>query len=273
MFMDLPPEIRNTIYEYCVTPSGPMHMMETMDIKKSRMQSLLSVNRQIREEAFPIFYSTNQFNFDMCHAKYITRWLFHGVQPKHLKFISSIYWTSSHQWTRSWGGQLRYYSDHVKVYSESCQDQALYLSSVIMLLELGLLGSCKVKMTLYNDERLHVACKIRELIRKTIARKKLTEVDTWNEKSVPGEDDVAGLSYAVSKEWGRTLPQVFQDDLSTRRPPPLAPEMYCTSCQVIDTLPRHGLYFPSILPWVSGDEATGTKCDPQEGSLKLGANQ
>ena len=239
------------------------------------MPSLLSVNRQIREEAFPIFYSTNQINFDECHAKYVTRWLFNGVQPKHLKFIQSIYWTSSSERTRSFRGPARgdYYNDEVRVYSKAGQDQSIYLSSVIMLLELGLLGSCKVKMTLYNEGRLHVACQIRELNRRRISRKKLAEADTWNEKSVPGEDDVAGLFYVVSKQWGKTLSQVFCDESWTTRISPLAPEMYCTSYQNVDTTYRKGFEHPSIIPWVSLDKGAETRCDQQEGSSKIEASQ
>lgn len=63
------------------------------------------------------------------------------------------------------------------VYSRAVQDQAIHLSSVNMLLELGLLGSYKVKMSLYNEPGLHVACALQQLIRKKIARKNLTEAD------------------------------------------------------------------------------------------------
>ena len=78
----------------------------------------------------------------------------------------------------------------VEVYSKAARDAATHLSSVVILLEFGLLGSCKVKMSVYNEPRLHVACALHQSTRKIIARKKLTEVDAWNEDGVPGEDDV-----------------------------------------------------------------------------------
>ena len=81
----------------------------------------------------------------------------------------------------------------MEVYSKAAQESAIDLSSVIMLLELGFLGLCKVKMYLCNEPRLHVACTLRQLTRKIIVRKKLTQVDAWNEDDVPGEDDVAAL--------------------------------------------------------------------------------
>jgi hypothetical protein len=131
-----------------------------------------------------------------------------------------------------------------------------------MLLELGILGSCKVKMTLYNEPRLHVACRLSELTRETIARMKPTEVGAWNENDLPSEEDVAGLSYAMAKNWGRSVPQAFQDDISVPSLSALAPEVYCSSCQTIST--TRDLFLEGIvscLPWVSQDEGTETKSD------------
>ena len=93
MLLDLPTELRIVIYEYCVAVKGPFSMREKslMDIKKSRMPSLLHVNRQTREEVLPIFYKTNEFSFGRCDARYITQGLFTVVQPQHLKFISAIF--------------------------------------------------------------------------------------------------------------------------------------------------------------------------------------
>lgn len=157
------------IYEYCVAADGAVNMVETWTAEKSRTPSLLSVNRQIREEALPVFYKTNEFRFARCHAKYITRWLFRAVQPQHLKLISAISWTSKSQIISSgWIGSTRRWSDSVEVYSKAAQESAIDLSSVIMLLELGLLGSCEVKMFLCNKPRLHTACTLRQLTRKTI---------------------------------------------------------------------------------------------------------
>jgi hypothetical protein len=189
LLLDLPPELRIIVYEYCVATNGPVtkgaaDTVYTWNIKKSPMPSLLSVNRQIREEALPVYYKTNEFRFKKCHAQYITPWLFRAVQPQHLKFVGAISWTSGHKMQASFpgpkGDQRIRSHNHVDIWAKSTQDQAIHLSSVIMLLELGLLGSCKVKMALDNEPRLHVACKLRELTRKVIARKKVTEADAWN---------------------------------------------------------------------------------------------
>ena len=137
----------------------------------------------------------------------------------------------------------------MKVYTKAAQESAIHLSSVIMLLELGFLGPCKVKMFLCNEPRLHVACTLRQLTRNMIVRKKLTQVDAWNEDDVPGEDDVAGLAYAVAQDRARSAPQAFQDG---RLAPPLAPEMYCSSCQTVSTSRElRGEGMISRLPWVS----------------------
>jgi hypothetical protein len=261
LLLDLPPELRIVIYEYCIAAKDPFGMMENriMDIKKSSMPALLSVNRQTREEVLPIFYKSNEFSFGSCDAKYITRWLFRAVKPKHLNLISAISWTSGHQTT--WSGPRSIGSrsigtdtDVLKLYIKAAQESAIHLSSVIMLLELGILGSCKVKMSLHNEPRLHVACALHQSTKKAIARKNLTEDDTWNEDNVPGEDDVAGLAYVVAKEWARRAPQAFQDSTLA---PPLAPEIYCLSCKTVSTsrdLGEQGMI--SRLPWVSRSEAT-----------------
>jgi hypothetical protein len=125
-----------------------------MDIKMSQMPGLLAVNRQVHEQVLPIFYKTNEFSFERCHAKYITRWLFRAVQPQHLKLINAISWTSRLEKTSRYyepAAPQGHYNNVVAVYGEAAQDQAINVSSVVMLLELGLLGPCKVKM----DDRIH----------------------------------------------------------------------------------------------------------------------
>lgn len=271
LLLDLPPELRIAIYEYCVAAEGPFHMIETIDVKPSRLPDLLKVNRQTREEALPIFYKTNEFSFGRCRAKYITQWLFRAVQPQHLELINAISWTSQLEKTKWYYGPPRDYNDVVAVYSKAAQDQAIDLSSVVMLLELGLLGPCKVKMALYNEPRLHVACRLREMARKTIARKTLTRVDAWNENNVPGEYEVAGLAYAMARDWGNSAPQAFQDRSSE---PPLAHEMYCSSCQTVSTSRDSSLDgMVSRLPWVSQSEGDETTADQSGKESSIGADQ
>jgi hypothetical protein len=262
LILDLPPEIRNSIFEYCLAESNRMVMKNPYtEGTKPNAPGLLLVNRQIRDEALPIFYSTNEFRFQLSHAEYITQWLFHGVQPKHLKFIHSISWTAPVAGKPGRGPLSSFSSfpgreldEDVRRYSTNLQDQAMNLVAVIMLLELGFLGKCKVQMTLYNEPRYHVACALRELVRKQVARKSLTAADTWNEDSVPGEDDVASLSYAISKEWARSLPDIFQQNWwrFTR----LTPEACCPLCLPVYT-PDNQSARPYI-PWVKQDEKTAS---------------
>jgi hypothetical protein len=128
--------------------------------------------------------------------------LFKVVLPKHLKSVKSISWaadyepasTSSHN--PAVRTSLRF--DPVLIYTEALNDQIIHLGSVIMLLELGLLGKCRVKMTLHNEPRLHVACQLRDLIRIQITHEHLKVSDTWNENSIMDSDIVAGLSKAVT---------------------------------------------------------------------------
>jgi hypothetical protein len=237
-------------------------MVDSWASKKSRVPGLLSVNRQTREEVSPIFYSTNTFDFGECHAKYITQWLFTAVRSHHLKFIGGISWSSGAKMTAEWGGSIgsmTAVNNVVEVYSKAAQKSAIHLSSVIMLLELGL---------------LHVACALQQLTRKLIARKKLTEVDTWNEDNVPGEDDVAGLAYAVAKDWGRSAPRAFQGSMLSPSRNALAPEMYCSSCQTVSTsrdMGREGIV--SRLPWVSRNVDAKTTHDQSDKASSIEANQ
>jgi hypothetical protein len=116
-------------------------------------------------------------------------------------------------------------------------------------------------MSLFNKQRLHVACALHQSTKKIIARKNMKKADAWNENGVPGEDDVAGLAYVVAKEWGRSVSQAFQDDRSVPSRRALAPEMYCSSCQTVSTsrfVGKDGEIMFSRLPWVSrnGDAET-----------------
>lgn len=271
LLLDLPPELRNIIYEYCVTAPDAFEMVSSANptcpdltrIEKSHMPDLLMVSRQVREGALPIFYSSNDINFSQCHAKYITRWLFRGVHPKHLKYIRSIDWTCPMGELFLEGLRLGIVFT-VQTWAESLEEHSLHLSSAVVLLELGLLGQCKVKMALFTERRLHVACMLQELTKKMIARNRLTETHhAWNEKSVPGADDVAGLSYAVLKEWGRMLPHTLKFHLEDRDAPAPgpAPGTFCTKCLPIYDADE---YYPD-LPWVRRDDDAKTSVSKKYG--------
>ena len=92
--------LRKLNYEYCTATEGPVNMMDNIDVKKSHMPGLLTLNCQTRKEDLPISYSNNELRFGGCRAKFIVRWLFKAVQPRHLKFINAISWTSPLEITR-----------------------------------------------------------------------------------------------------------------------------------------------------------------------------
>lgn len=69
-FLDLPPELRNVIYELALTHDLPFSIKgiypdyhghgATTTLKRKHL-ALTQVNRQLRTEALPIFYSSNSF--------------------------------------------------------------------------------------------------------------------------------------------------------------------------------------------------------------------
>ena len=61
--LELPGEIRNNIYSILFTPSACREVTESKDTLYfyDAVLPLLSVNKQIRSEALPVFYSLNQF--------------------------------------------------------------------------------------------------------------------------------------------------------------------------------------------------------------------
>ncbi|KAL6168120.1 hypothetical protein ACJQWK_05778 [Exserohilum turcicum] len=61
-FLDLPAELRNSIYEL-VLHEGTFDVFPNQHSPKPQTLSLLSTCTQIRYEALPIFYSRNTFDF------------------------------------------------------------------------------------------------------------------------------------------------------------------------------------------------------------------
>ena len=49
LLLDLPPELRNIVYEYYVASEEPFYVVDSWVSKRSRVPSLLIVNRQIRK--------------------------------------------------------------------------------------------------------------------------------------------------------------------------------------------------------------------------------
>lgn len=104
----------------------------------------------------------------------------------------------------------------------------------------------------------------------------MTTADAWNEDGVPGEDDVAGLAFEVAKEWGWSVSQAFQDDRSVPSRRALAPEMYCSSCQAVNTsrfVGKGGEVMFSRLPWVSWNGDAETTFDQSGDASSTEGNQ
>lgn len=61
--LDLPAELRNTIWEYALVRTGPIRSMLPLASRPHAFQqpSLTAVSRQIRAETLPIFYHANSF--------------------------------------------------------------------------------------------------------------------------------------------------------------------------------------------------------------------
>ena len=60
-FLNLPSELRNTIYELCLVPKRPLKPWDTT--QKKPAASLLRVNRAVHREARFVFYGQNRFDF------------------------------------------------------------------------------------------------------------------------------------------------------------------------------------------------------------------
>jgi hypothetical protein len=62
---------------------------------KARMTprpNILQANSQIRGEALEVFYQMNDLVFERCDPSFLTKWIYGGVLPEHLKYIRSIAW-------------------------------------------------------------------------------------------------------------------------------------------------------------------------------------
>jgi hypothetical protein len=71
---------------------GNLYYGERINERITSRSSILEANSQIRAEALPAFYGTNDFVFERCEPAWVTQWIYKGVQPKHLKYIKSIAW-------------------------------------------------------------------------------------------------------------------------------------------------------------------------------------
>lgn len=83
-FLDLPPEIRNIIYEYAVVQDKPIRF--TYDKGRAARQPYLArVNRQIRWECLPIFYGQNIFATPEIYT------FLQALTPENRKSVQNLY--------------------------------------------------------------------------------------------------------------------------------------------------------------------------------------
>lgn len=174
-------------------PEGPFASLSRHDRKvhanarMTPMPPILEANSQIRDEALPIFYAMNDFVLEDCDCSWVSRWLYNGVQRQHLKHIKSI----------TWDGSLD--SDTI---SSLTDNSFVQVSSIIMLMQLGILGRCKIRLLPEEDvfDNIHFACILHDKISKLVQRKALTPADAENESSELDEFEVNGLVYCISKK-------------------------------------------------------------------------
>jgi hypothetical protein len=132
----------------------------------------------------------------------VTHWLFDVVQPEHLRYIKSISWEGDADQT----GNYSNFQDHPFV----------QMSSIIMLMQLGFLGHCKIRLITDPLGGIHFACILREKILNLIQRKDLTTVHAEDENSILDEFDVIGLLYAVAIKLSDFCKQVHYEQFWLR---------------------------------------------------------
>jgi hypothetical protein len=157
---------------------------------KARMTprpNILQANRQIRGEALEVFYKMNDFVFERCDPCFLTRWIYNGVQPEHLKYIKSI----------AWDGPLGGASEECY-----CPLDKDHICSTIMLMQLGFLGQCKLRLRCtLEDYDVHLGCVLNKKICELVQRKGLTSKHALNEHSKLDCDEVRGLTYCVFRNF------------------------------------------------------------------------
>ncbi|GAB7365661.1 hypothetical protein MBLNU230_g7002t1 [Neophaeotheca triangularis] len=93
--LSIPPELRALIFEFALTASHPLVAFRLDPYQRdsyteATQPTLTKVNRQVREEALPIFYGSNTFvlHTNSTKAEEARSWL-HSI-PNHLRLVQHI---------------------------------------------------------------------------------------------------------------------------------------------------------------------------------------
>jgi hypothetical protein len=172
--------------DYVVTGGFDIPRLEHMQAVRTPRPNILAANHQLRNEALPIFYAMNDFVFEDCECAAVTQWICNAAQPEQRKHIRSI----------SWEGPLRLASGNRDLNDHTF----LHMASIIMLMQLNILGKCKVRLIPQQHEDIHFACILHDKISNLIQRKELTSADAENESSGLDELEVNGLIYCIARK-------------------------------------------------------------------------
>lgn len=179
-----------------------------------RMPKILALNRQIRKEALPLFYSNNAFisiygfNCSARHqklpAEIISNWVFNIVGQDHMKFIRAIIWYQRQEDNRNYS--------RVEELS-SC----ISIASLLLLMELCILR-CEIRVDLGNTVD-HIGCMLQQVVRSLVQTSQLTKADVEGKNAA----EVEGLVYPAVKTWFRGYFAARWDGTNMWRNPQSAP--------------------------------------------------
>jgi hypothetical protein len=197
---------------YLISPSfgEDRYMPEHINRRMTPRPSILQANSQIRGEALPIFYSMNDFVFENCEPAWVTQWLYNGVQQKHLEYIKSISWNGPLEVGRE-RDLLKYDGRPIWRDEQDTTHHSDEISAVILLMQLGFLGKCKLNFAIINRERLHVGCLLHQKIIKLVQRKKLTPAHAEDEESKLDRHEIRGLVYSLARHFDTWWYRIVRD--------------------------------------------------------------
>jgi hypothetical protein len=203
---------------------GNLYYGERINERITPRSSILEANSQIRAEALPVFYGTNDFVFERCEPAWVTQWIYKGVQPKHLKYIKSI----------AWDGPLRVgdesdllrFEHRLRPEKRDPSDDSDHISATILLMQLGFLGKCKLKFEVEDREQLHAGCLLHQKVMRLVQRKTLTPAHIENENFELDKHEVRGLVYSLVRHFDAWWNTIDKNEIETDDPQG-NPTSYC----------------------------------------------